>query len=525
MSKSKQEISNPSELIERFGGIRPMAKKMGAAVTTVQGWKKRGTIPASRTEEIIRAGEKYDIKLDDLIASNTQAKPVETTQENTDMPSQKKAEAPKPAQAKPKAQIVEPKSSDEILAAIELAQKENRQQSVWIAIALIVMTIVAGSVLLAPNANKTSDRLDGMEEQIALNKADIEYVEQDNALLKNLLPEDWDARISDLRDQADQTRQSLEQAAAQAEQATQQALNAVNSGDLGVRLGDLEAQLRDLAGEPVFANLIGQLETLQGQVQFDQITMGLNALVQNVGNDPQNLNQALSEQIQNDPAMAQAFAGVPQEDLKAAAVLFGLNQFRAALNRDGQPFAGDLELVSNLVAGDNPEFAARLQTLAPHAESGVLTVGGLSAELRTIAGDAVVASLQGEDVSVQDRAQARLNELFSVQQNGELVTGTDTQATVARAQGLIDQGNLEQAMGELSGLQGPEAQVLQPFLNKLQAGIDAQSIQAILSNTINANAFGTNSAGGARSITASGAATGAGTFYRDEKSGLVIYKP
>lgn len=39
-------------LIERFGGLRPMAHQLGVPVSTVQGWKKRGAIPSTRGPEI-----------------------------------------------------------------------------------------------------------------------------------------------------------------------------------------------------------------------------------------------------------------------------------------------------------------------------------------------------------------------------------------------------------------------------------------------------------------------------------------
>lgn len=71
-----------------------------------------------------------------------------------------------------------------------------------------------------------------------------------------------------------------------------------------------------------------------------------------------------------------------------------------------------------------------------------------------MAGDIVVASLKGEDVSIQEKAQARLNEIMQVEKDGELVTGTDTQATVARAQKMLDEGNIEGAIAELQGLEG-----------------------------------------------------------------------
>lgn len=44
--------SEAERIIAAFGGIRPMAKTLGIAVTTVQGWKERGAIPLKRMAEI-----------------------------------------------------------------------------------------------------------------------------------------------------------------------------------------------------------------------------------------------------------------------------------------------------------------------------------------------------------------------------------------------------------------------------------------------------------------------------------------
>lgn len=51
-------------LIERFGGIRPMAAKLDVPVTTVQGWKERAAIPERRWAEIVGAAERHGITLD-----------------------------------------------------------------------------------------------------------------------------------------------------------------------------------------------------------------------------------------------------------------------------------------------------------------------------------------------------------------------------------------------------------------------------------------------------------------------------
>lgn len=52
-------------LIERFGGIRPMAEKLGVPVSTVQGWKKRAAIPSARQPELRAAAEKHGIAITD----------------------------------------------------------------------------------------------------------------------------------------------------------------------------------------------------------------------------------------------------------------------------------------------------------------------------------------------------------------------------------------------------------------------------------------------------------------------------
>ena len=46
--------NDAARVIEAFGGIRPMAKKLGVAVTTVQGWKERNAIPIRRLDELPR---------------------------------------------------------------------------------------------------------------------------------------------------------------------------------------------------------------------------------------------------------------------------------------------------------------------------------------------------------------------------------------------------------------------------------------------------------------------------------------
>ncbi|MDK8188031.1 hypothetical protein HP438_03180 [Sphingomonas zeae] len=59
-------------VITRFGGIRPMAEKLGhRSHTTVQGWWDRDVIPAQRQREVLDEAKRRKIKVsaEDLIAT------------------------------------------------------------------------------------------------------------------------------------------------------------------------------------------------------------------------------------------------------------------------------------------------------------------------------------------------------------------------------------------------------------------------------------------------------------------------
>lgn len=63
--KTKQ--SPVQEVIQAFGGLRPLAKVLGVAVSTVQGWKERDSIPATRHEEILKAAAEQSLVLDVML--------------------------------------------------------------------------------------------------------------------------------------------------------------------------------------------------------------------------------------------------------------------------------------------------------------------------------------------------------------------------------------------------------------------------------------------------------------------------
>jgi hypothetical protein len=169
--------------------------------------------------------------------------------------------------------------------------------------------------------------------------------------------------------------------------------------------------------------------------------------------------------------------------MKAAAMLMALSQFRSSVGRQA-PFKDDLQILYKMAGDNDPELQASIERLAPQAEAGVLTTQGLSNQLRGLAGDIVVASLEGQDVSVREKAMARLNDVMQVRKDGALVSGTDTQAKIARAQDLLDKGDVQGAIAELEALEGGAKDKAQPVIVNAQMSMLANQVQAVMSNKV-----------------------------------------
>jgi hypothetical protein len=53
-------------VVEAFGGVRPMAARLGIAATTIQGWKSRGKVPHARRQEVRDAAQVAGIDLSEI---------------------------------------------------------------------------------------------------------------------------------------------------------------------------------------------------------------------------------------------------------------------------------------------------------------------------------------------------------------------------------------------------------------------------------------------------------------------------
>lgn len=473
-------LNDAEKIIERFGGIRPMATKMNVPVTTVQGWKKRNVIPGNRRNDVLAAARMHQVDLSDVTANenNFDTNLRQARQEQVGNPDSARIHEQAIAAAK-RTEAVEAGSvtHEAMMTEIKNVQTQAVRRSVAAASAVVLLFAIVAGLLIAVGKQQNEARIASLEnsvEEIADRPA-VGTVE--NALT------DIGHKFGALREKTEQLQNTVAELKGQADMF----LDPENSS-LVDRLMTLEQKIQTLTGGDTDLSLVLQrvqdMQTsLQGQQQL-QATMGdLQGLVGKLQGRMDEMDTALAEEQQSDSALGQALEGVSPEELKAAAMLIGLSQFRDSMNRSG-PFADDLALLQTMLGEKDPALNAEITRLAPYAEKGVLSPKGLSNELKGLAGDIVVSSISGEDVSIQDKALARFQDVLTIQKDGQPVMGSDTQATVARAQQMLDAGDVDAAVLELQTLQGPARQTAQPLIDQAEITAMAQKVQGMLTTNI-----------------------------------------
>ncbi len=516
-------LKNASAIIERFGGIRPMASKVGAPVTTVQGWKKRDVIPGARRSDVLKAANENNIDLADLLSSDAASEQpapatpfIHTTPTPDDSSEQPRITVEPIVRSQPKpmpASLSRPidTTHEDLMAAIAKGQKNAIRTSVWTGIALMSVVVAGSAFVLWPSAKKLERhdaQLANLEGKMGEIDQDVQSMNESAGFLKGMIPENLQKNMADFKTQTDAIKQDVQAAAQQAQELSKTVL-AANGGSLSDRLSVLEAKLSDMEGGQALKDMAARIRNLEvtmaGQQQLADSMTELSKIVDSLDGQVNELDGRLA-QAQQTPgsALGQTLEGVSGNDMKAAALLMAFAQMRESLNRNA-PFEEDLALLQKLVGNDDPELQAALERLAPQAEKGgILTSEGLSDEFKGLAGDIVVESLKGEDVSVTDKAKIRLTQIMNVKKDGELVGGTPTQKTVARAQTLLDSGDVQGAIDALKSIEESNAKTkAAPFIEQAEATLLADQIQTMLRQMIVAN-VGTNFTTGAGVTPANG---------------------
>lgn len=382
------------------------------------------------------------------------------------------------------------------------------QRAIWASGIIAVLIISIGIILLWPEAQnvketaeKNSDRMVSLEQGVSdLDQKVDELQGNRGSFFGGVIPENVNKRLEELGSETGELRNRVEDLSSQAREIATNIAGPEGS-TLNERLARLESQFENFTTSESFRVLLGKIQeyraTYAGQEQLGAAIKQLQTLTgQATESADTNIQDALASIRGEDSALGQALEGVEDDNLKAAAMLLAFTQVRQSLGRDRQSFESDLEILQSLVKDDNKQLQTALEQLAPKAKDGVLSSKGLSRELRSLSGEIVTASLKGEDVSIQEKAKARMNELLSVEKDGELVTGNETQKRIVRAQRLLDEGDVESALAELKALEGESQDAAKPIIEEAEANLLARQVQTMLKDTIVSRLASGNAIGG-----------------------------
>ena len=487
----------PKKLLSFLGAYVLWRLKLTRPVTTVQGWKKRNVIPANRREQVLSAAQDNDIDLSGLGLDNNavnetpKEKPAETAEPKKVKPTKKegpqKTVAPKEKASDKKSQKSD--THEALLSQIKDNNRKTMVSSVWLAVLVVLCGLALAAFLLFPlmkdEASEIGDS-NNVSEKIEQLETKVDDVDERTSMLDRMIPENIGAKVEALQDQARALSDNVSELSDRANDFANGVL-APDAGRLSDRMAYLEQKVESLSNSGNFSDLISRVQQLEnsvmGQEKLEQSVNQLEAMVDDMQGDDSLSSDLAAAQDSNEGPLGETLQGVSGNDLKAAAMLLAFTKFRDTLNREA-PFEDDLILLQRLAGEDNEELQSALLKLAPQADDGILTQQGLSEELKSLTGDIVFSSLQGEDVSIKEKAVARLNNVLHVEKDGEPILGTDTQKTIAEAQKLLDEGDVQGAMTALNQLDGEAAETAQPFMEKAEANLLAGQVQDMIGDTI-----------------------------------------
>jgi uroporphyrinogen-III synthase len=496
-------------VIAAFGGIRPMAAKLGIAVSTVQGWRERAAIPQPRHEEIMAAARSHGVALDPAALAAADHPPVAAPAPRSPLPQSGGAQPPSDkASDKPGDQAGAAVRSTETQAApsrapetkrpaaaqvqAERAQAARRGGAGWAFFLLGALVFGAGAaaaVVTRPQwqpllAGLTGEPAGGegavaapeLDQRLAALEADIGDLDAALARIAAQPANGAGAKVDALSERLDALEKRLDalEKETQAAIAAAAGASAAGASAAGAAAGGVTAEdltpLRDAVEQ-----LTERVAAVEGRAPGDaadaealaSLSGELTSLAARLttAEDAGRGLQATVEQLAEAREAAQASAG------GSAALALAVAQLRDAL-RGGAPYSAELQQLRGL-SHDDPELAALLDPLAPHAESGAPTLEALQRSFPQVARGAIAAAQGDEADGWLGGVLRRVSGVITVRPVGE-VEGDSAGAVIARAESRLQVGDLAAAASELDGLQGRAAEEMRAWRDQAQARVVAE---------------------------------------------------
>ena len=460
-TKEHQTKQSPvQEVIQAFGGLRPLAKALGVAVSTVQGWKERDSIPAARHEEILKAAVEQSLVLDVMLvrACDTArgAKPTplktapltgkssipesgpppakketqptdrenkETEKKNT--PSVERTSAPKTEQQKETPQQKQKTTQGEKKPLPRKTPRFFGGGFFWLVLGLVV---VGG-------AFATRDYwLPGLQTAVRFGDDGLlrpsDRPQSDDIAQSALAPDDVERRLRALEkivaDQQTLLAQSVRDFAALAQEQN--------------RLASVALSVPSYSAEPSNQSAEGA-DMIRLQTQIDRLRVQL------------------------------AQSSFAQSSDVPLYLVLSIFQLRDAL-RGSAPFVRELDLVRQAAQGHETLLRA-LDPLDALAAEGLPPLMSLKRDFPAM----VRAVISADKVNAANgwlaRAVGRVTDLASLRRIG-LEDGQDLEAQIWRAENLLLEGDLDGAVQELRQLQGPARRAADDWLARADQRVQAR---------------------------------------------------
>ena len=498
------------QLIGRFGGIRPMAQKLGVAVSTVQGWRERGAVPPGRLGQIRAAAAANNIEIPEAeleaaakrgpgsvkpaaVATAVPKAAIGTNKATDDKPPSEKPPSEKPPSEKPKADkpAIEKSPTDkpegkpaeaEAKPRSSMATGAARRDTLkpapekeepggtfalatggWLFGFILGALVFLGGLGVAVLSRGTWLPL--VQDPVVAGPSEASAVAPGS---------DLEARLK-----------SLEGAIADAEARGASGEVERLTRDITALRGGLQSLQSEVEGvrddggsdlEALLADVTRRLDGLGRQVEgIDSRTATAGDLRAELGLLAARL-AAIEQRMGALPRVgADGRIALPED----AAFVLAVAQLRDAL-RFSEPFETELGALQRLAAEDE-EMAAALDRLAPQAAAGIPTFAALQSGFPEVARAIAVAGAGGDSESWLAGVKRRLSELVTVRPVGADVEGEAAAAIAARAEALVAAGDLPGALEELASLSDMAGAAAAEWRAQAEARLEAEAAVRLFS--------------------------------------------
>ncbi len=169
---------------------------------------------------------------------------------------------------------------------------------------------------------------------------------------------------------------------------------------------------------------------------------------------------------------------------KSAAAALAFANLRAAI-ADGRPYAAELATIKSFVPDPGD-----LGPLPAYAEKGIPTVPELARSFAASKDAALAAASPVASGSILDRLLASAATIVKIKRVDEAATGDSPSAVLARAEALLDKGDLAASVKEVATLDGAPLQAFSVWLDQARARLGADDVVKRLEATLLASAGG-----------------------------------